>query len=36
MKIKTTEENGQKIKLYKGKKQYKELLDLAASMPNTK
>ncbi len=36
MVLKTTQETAQKIKVFKAKKQYKELLDLAASMPNTK
>lgn len=36
MKLKTTTEDAQKIKVLKAKKQYKEMLDLANSMPNTK
>lgn len=36
MVLKTSQENAQKIKILKGKKQYKELLDLANTMPATK
>ena len=36
MYMKTSQETAQKIKILKTKKQYKELLDLAATMPNTK
>jgi hypothetical protein len=32
----TTQENAQKIKVYKNKRQYKELAELANSMPNTR
>jgi hypothetical protein len=32
----TTQENADKIKALKAKKQYKELLDLANTMPSTK
>jgi len=34
--LQTNQETAQKIKAFKGKKQYKELLDLALSMPSTK
>lgn len=36
MVLKTSQEHGQKIKVLKAKKQYRELLDLANSMPNNK
>ena len=36
MAFKTNVETGQKIKSLKAKKQYKELMDLANSMPNNK
>jgi hypothetical protein len=34
--FKTNQETAQKIKALKGKKQYKELLEFAGTMPNTK
>ena len=34
--LQTNQETAQKIKTFRGKKQYKELLDLALSMPSTK
>ena len=34
--LQTSQENAQKIKSMKGKKQYKDLLELALGMPSTK
>lgn len=36
MTLHTNQETAQKIKALKGKKQYKELLELAYAMPSTK
>jgi len=36
MKVKMNQEIAQKVKQFKGKKQYKELLELALTMPSTK
>lgn len=36
IKLKTNQETGQKIRQFKSKKQYKELLELGLAMPNTK
>lgn len=36
MMLKTNQETAQKIKQFKTKKQYKEMLELALAMPSTK
>ncbi len=36
MVFKTNQDTAQKIKAYKGKKQYNELLQVANAMPNTR
>ncbi len=36
MVFKTNQETADKIKVFKGKKQYKEMYDMAQAMPNTK